>query len=163
MIHKLKKVLVLIWCALIILVSSGCGNSSVKVKENNLDIEKIYIFNGDNYEEVYPTDDKFTELSDGINLLLLDLPDNIDSGVDGRISLDGFDSNIAGKGECHVKVLFSTPIVVKDTRGVQYDVSMLYFEGGEIVYIFDGDYNNTLDATNAFWLKKPLFDYVKIN
>ena len=54
MIHKLKKVLVLIWCALIILVSSGCGNSSVKVKENNLDIEKIYIFNGDNYEEVYP-------------------------------------------------------------------------------------------------------------
>ena len=52
MIHKLKKVLVLIWCALIILVSSGCGNSSVKVKENNLDIEKIYIFNGDNYEEV---------------------------------------------------------------------------------------------------------------
>ena len=40
---------------------------------------------------------------------------------------------------------------------------MLYFEGGEIVYIFDGDYNNTLDATNAFWLNKPLFDYVKIN
>jgi hypothetical protein len=160
-----KNVLLLIGIIGLCTAFAGCGSNKVQTNiENNLDINKIYLFSSENIEEVMPASENFAELSDEINNLLSDIPANIFSGVDGRISLDGGDSNVVGDEETvHVKVLFSTPVVVKDTRGVSYNVTMIYFEDPQIMYIFDGDYSKTIEAVNAFGLDKPWTEYLKID
>lgn len=162
MTKRLVRTAILIGFVVIIIVLNICVNSTRQEDENTLDIEKIYIFREFDTKEIYPTDAEFEELSKGINSFLAELSDNIFSGVDGRISLDGSDSNIARKNECHIKILFSTPVVIKDNRRKTYDVSMLYFEGDEILFIFSGDYKNTLEAVNGFGIKKSLSDYVEL-